>query len=159
LIPLTGPMKREMQTKASEACRPILEWAKRRRGDLRSEARRVALRTRRTYPEGMIGLSLGFQPQEHPRKAPALKGPEEISLIDGSLDQRPLLKQSCCRPFRAVSLILSVPGVKTPGWEIDVPLLTLFALNELHFSWETHPRILTSYITRYKPENASPSSS
>jgi hypothetical protein len=51
--------------------------------------------------------------------------------------------------------LLKLHGLGQSGREIDVPLLTLFALNELHLSWETHLRILTSYITRYKPENTS----
>jgi hypothetical protein len=34
--------------------------------------------------------------------------------------------------------LLKLHGLGQCGREIDVPLLTLFALNELHFGWETH---------------------
>ena len=74
----------------------------------------------RTYPKGIIGVSLGFQPHEQYPHRPALPVRRSLgsfgmkeerggrkSVIGGSSDQRLLMKESFCRPFSIPNLAVA----------------------------------------------------
>ncbi len=50
-----------------------------------------------------------------------------------------------------------VHGLSDGGWEVDVPLFGLLALDELYFSWIAHRRALSSYKTRSINKKMNPS--
>ena len=64
----------------------------------------------RTYPEGMTGLSLGFQPQVSIKKWIRPEGAVERDFALPNVG--PNLKRTACRPFRAGSRVGFVLGLK-----------------------------------------------
>jgi hypothetical protein len=63
--------------------------------------------------EGIRGLSLGFQPQEQPPNATALKGRKIC--YRWLVRSTSTLEAIILPPLQGGTPILSVPGVKTPG--------------------------------------------
>ena len=68
-----------------------------------------------------------------------LTGEDEVAFIgDGPLDAFALGE---------------VHGLSNGSWEVDVPLLTFFTLNELNFSWITHGSYLVTQLDTVKRKN------
>jgi hypothetical protein len=73
--------------------------------------RSLSRRARETYPEGITGLSPGFQPRVTPNDRPALKGRQKR--FKARAPERSLsLTTTICRPFRAGRFVIGNPGLK-----------------------------------------------